>query len=327
MPAHTLTYLHSLMIPVTRACGAQCRYCTFRQDDDHVLTFDEMEISIRKFYNTGIMEVLIEAGQSLDRIPSVRSQWEDQGYATFAHYLRDIGHLVLENHLLPSLDVGPLTLSELETVSPAVASVTILLENVNTGLAKSVQPGKSVDAKVESISDAGLLQIPVHTGVLIGIGESFQDLTAAVDVIAELHGKYRHIQSVSLQFAQFGTGAFSREFRFEDLSVLVRHTKSSLPGVAVSVPVTSPPYWIEAVREGIDDIGRVFEGKDGIDWERDYPKIAEIGKSLARRDLSIRPRFPAFPDSFAMLQRSDKLWSVCQEWLTKQDYAYYRKKG
>lgn len=325
MASPVLSYLHSLMIPLTRACGANCRYCSFRQDDTRMLTFDGIESLIRKYYNTGIMEVLVESGQSLEKIPAVRQQWEDQGYSSFAHYLRDIGQLALENHLLPSLEVGPLTFSELEIVSPVIASVSVMIENVSPELAKSVQPGKSIDAKIETLSDAGLLQIPAHTGLLIGIGESFQDLTAAVDVIAEIHAKYRHIQSVTLQFVHSGSGAFSPVLRFEDFCALIRYCRANLPGVAVSVPVTAPAYWTEAIDQGIDDLGRLFEGTDGIDWEHDYPKITEIEKQLARKGCAVRPRFPARPGSFEMLHRSDKLWAVCREWLNKNDYAYYRK--
>lgn len=319
-----LTYVHTLMIPLTRSCGVDCTYCLFRENDAPMLTFDEIETLIRRYYHTGIMEVLIESGQALDKNPFIRQQWENQGYASFAHYLRDIGQLVLENHLLPSLEVGPLTFTELEIVSPVIASITIALEHANPSLAKALHPAKNIDAKIESLSDAGILQIPAHTGLLIGIGETMQDRFTTIDVIADIHAKYRHIQSFSIQFLHTSGSEVPTGFRYDDLCTLVRYARTHLPDVAISVPVTAPAFWTEAIGEGISDLGRMYEGSDGIDRHREYPKISECEKMLARKGFSLRPRFPAMPASFPLLQRSDRLWAVCREWLNKHDYAYYR---
>ncbi len=160
---HTLTYSHSLSIPLTRACGADCKYCTFKNDERKLLSFDEIEALVRQYYNSGICEVVIAGGQNLDAIPELPGQWQKQGYSSFIEYVRDICHLLLENHLIPTLELGPLSYAQLETISPYIAGITINLENVNPDFIRGFQTGKSLDDKIESLSDAGLLGIPAST--------------------------------------------------------------------------------------------------------------------------------------------------------------------
>ncbi len=325
MPETVLTYSHSLMIPLTRACGAHCAYCTFKTSDTHLLTFDEIESLLRTHVNTGISEVLLSSGQALGSVPEVERQWTDQGYASFAHYVRDIEHLILENQLLPSLDIGPMTYAELELIAPYTVSVSLLLENVNNAFMKTLQKNKSIDAKIETLSDAGLLQIPVSTGILIGLGESVSDLRATLDVIAELHGKYRHVQTVVFQYAHITNTAFAPSFRYEDLRDLLAYAASILPEVPVSVPVNAPPFWTEAVPLGIRDIGRVFEGLNGIEWDKPAPKLTEIEKTLSKKNIVLKPRFPVTAGNFKKFQFTGPLLETLDEWMNKNEYAYYRR--
>ena len=46
---------------------------------------------------------------------------------------------------------------------------------------------------------AGRLQIPFTTGILVGIGESWQDRVESLQAIADLHRVFGHIQEVIIQ--------------------------------------------------------------------------------------------------------------------------------
>lgn len=319
MTQKTLTYSHTLRVPLTRSCAAECAYCTFRHDDPHLLTFDEIEGLIRKTIDTGLCEVLLTSGQSLDSLDRVRSQWIERGYPTFFQYVRDICQLVLENQLIPTLDVGPLTMTELEMLAPYIPSYYLLLENINTDFCRTQQKGKSIDEKMEALSDAGLLHIPTTTGVLLGAGEDIDDNIDTLDAIAEIHGRHGHIQNVVLQHVA-GT---TQDIRMETVERLIAYSRQVMPGVHVTLPVHAPSVWFDALSLQLDDIGHIFEGQDGIRWNQPPEKLAEIQRTMQRRHCLLKPRFPVFPDQFAFRSTGETLRSVVQSWLNKKDYSYY----
>ncbi len=314
--SQVLTYTHSLLIPLTRACGAECNYCTFKDNEEKILSFDEIEALISRHYNSGICEVLLTGGQNLERIPAFSSLWLSQGYAGFIEYVRDVCQFCMENHLIPTLELGPLTYAQLQIIAPYIAGITINLENVNPESLAPYQTNKSLDDKIESIGDAGLLGIPVTTGLLMGLGESLDDHMATLDAVEELHQRHHHIQSVVFNYLHAENKTPSR-IEIDAVKVLVSYSKKLMPDVLVSIPFNSPLPWFE---ENIfpDDMGRVFEGSDGIQWNSVFPKRTEIEKSLAKKNISMRPRTPA--SNLTNWRAPAQVASVLNEWRTKKEY-------
>ena len=317
----SLTYSHCLLIPLTRSCGAHCDYCTFKNNDGKLLSFDEIEELLRRTIDTGICEVVLSAGQSLETLDDISTQWQSRGYASFIDYVRDICQLILENRLIPSLDIGPMSYTDLESVAPYIASVQLLLENMNPEFTKTVQQNKSLDAKIETLSDAGLLRMPVTTGLLVGLGESPDDLFHTLDAIAELHHKYHHIQSVIFQHVFRETA--EPNFKIEDVRRLLAYSKKMMPDVAISIPANAPPSWLDVISSGVDDIGRIFEGHDGFDWNKTFPKLTELERGLSRKGVSLKPRFPIFAQQFAQRSHDELIASVYKEWMNKKEFIYY----
>jgi 7,8-didemethyl-8-hydroxy-5-deazariboflavin synthase CofG subunit len=319
-----LTYSHSLFIPLTRACGASCRYCTFKQNDGKLLTFDEIENLVHRHAATGICEVVIAAGQSLEAIPEIQSQWTEQGYSSFIHYVSDVCQLILENNLIPSLEIGPLSYAHLETVAPFVASITVMLENVNTDFTSTIQEGKNTDEKIETISDAGLLRIPVTTGVLLGVGETLDDGFATLNAIEELHHKYGHIQSVVFQYVYSEKGALVNELVYDELQLLIKYSRQIMPEVAVSIPINSPLAWLDGIAMDIDDIGHVYEGTDGINLKEPFPKLPEIERTVNRKDYFLKPRFSIFESMYKKMALSEQVRYVLNDWISKKTFVAYQ---
>lgn len=324
MQKSVLTYSHSLLLPLTRSCGIQCRYCTFKHNDGTLLTFDEIENYLQKNSASGICEVAITSGQALENIPEIAEQWNKQGYASFIEYVRDVCHLILENGLLPSVDIGPMSYAQLETLAPYVSSMTLLLENTNNDFMVNLQEGKSIDERIESISDAGLLHIPVTTGVLLGAGESIDDGFATLGAIEELHEKYRHIQSIIFQCV-FSDGRFQASVVTpEELQILIRYCKKIMPDVAVTIPIQSPCPWLEENVTDVDDIGHVYEGTDGIDWAKPFQKLTEIERVISKKGYDLKARFPVFEAMYKRMRVSEHLQTTMNEWINKKEYMSYR---
>lgn len=324
MQKTVLTYSHSLLLPLTRSCGIHCSYCTFKNNDGLLMTFDEIENYLDKHAASGICEVVVTSGQSLDKVPDIVEKLNKLGYTAFTEYVRDICHLILENGLLPSLDIGPLSAAQLEMLAPYISSVTLLLENINNDFVVTIQEGKSIDEKLECMSDAGLLNIPITTGVLVGAGESIDDGFATLGAIEEIHEKYRHIQSVVFQ-PVISDGRFRvSEIANEEMQLLINYCKKIMPEVAVCVPIQPVWPWLDTHISGVDDLGHVFEGTDGIDWSKPFPKLTEIGRMTGKAGYDLKARFPIFEAMYKRVQVSEKMQLTMNQWLDKKEYMAYR---
>ena len=83
-------------------------------------------------------------------------------------------------NFLPHTNIGLLTFEQLKCLNEYNASMGLMLESTCKNLFKSGgvhenSPGKIPENRIEHIKNAGKLKIPFTTGLLLGIGESFED--------------------------------------------------------------------------------------------------------------------------------------------------------
>ena len=318
-----LTFSHGLMLPLTRACGAECSYCTFKSNQTALLTFDEIETLIRTYQASGAYEVVLMSGQSLDEIPGFSDQWLARGFSSFTEYLRDVCQLVLEHQMLPTLDVGPLTYAQLETLAPFITSITLLLENVNLDFMATVQSNKRIDDKIETMNDAAHFRIPVNTGLLIGAGEALDDAFATLQTIEELSQRLQTIQSVKIQCV-VSPNRKDQPITPEVLSLLSKYSHKLMPDVPVIISHSSPVAWWEYQGVLVDDIGPLFEGLDGLEWTKNQPKVTEVQRELAKHGWTLRPRLPIFEKHFDDSFQSDIVRDVLAQWTSQREFSSYR---
>ena len=77
-----------------------------------------------------------------------------------------------------------------------------MLESVSERLMETVHAGsptKHPAQRLATIEAAGELKIPFTSGILVGIGETEEERVESLEALAELHGRYGHLQEVILQ--------------------------------------------------------------------------------------------------------------------------------
>ena len=102
----------------------------------------------------------------------------------------------------PHTNLGVLSPEDLARLREVTASQGLMLESVSERLMQTVHAGsptKHPARRLETIRDAGELQIPFTSGILVGIGETAEERIASLEAIAALHAEYGHIQEVILQ--------------------------------------------------------------------------------------------------------------------------------
>ena len=198
----TVTFSPKVFIPLTNLCRDFCGYCTFRkapgEDGARTLTLDEVLKTVRRAGTMGCTEVLFSLGDKPEAIyPEMREFLGQRGYRRTLEYLYDACRVVLEETgLLPHANPGLMARADLERLRQVNVSMGLMLENVSDRLMEpggphADAPDKKPAARLRTLAEAGRLDIPFTTGILIGIGETREERIASLYAIRELHERPR----------------------------------------------------------------------------------------------------------------------------------------
>lgn len=204
-----ITYSKNIFIPLTEICKNDCGYCNFKKTPDDpsaiiLKTKEEVLASLKEAEKYGCKEALFTFGEDADTQKSVKDKLNQFGYENITDYVFDICKMTLEEtKLLPHTNGGNFSYESLEKLKEVNASMGMMLETVSTRLMNTVahkkSPGKHPKIRLETIANAGKLKIPYTTGILIGIGETKEEIADSLLAIRDLYDKYGHIQEVIIQ--------------------------------------------------------------------------------------------------------------------------------
>ena len=204
-----ITYSKNIFIPLTEICRNDCGYCNFKKNPDDskaiiLKTKDEVLADLKEAEKYGCKEALFTFGEDADEEEIVQLKLQEYGYETMIDYIVDICQMTLdETTLLPHTNGGNFSYEDLKRLKEVNASLGLMLENSSSRLmelpAHNKSPGKDPKLRLETISNAGKLKIPYTTGILIGIGETAEEIAESLLAIRDLYDKYGHIQEIIIQ--------------------------------------------------------------------------------------------------------------------------------
>jgi FO synthase subunit 1 len=198
-----VTFSRNVFIPLTNICRNECGYCGFRRDigdpEARLLSPVEVKDILSRGLHAGCSEALFTFGEKPEEIDGFLELLKGFGYSKILDYLEELCMLSIRIGLLPHSNPGILDIQELDKLKLCNASMGLMLETVGDVSAHRGCSGKDPSARIKTIERAGKLGIPFTTGILVGIGESYDDRARSIEVIKELHEKYGHIQEVIIQ--------------------------------------------------------------------------------------------------------------------------------
>ena len=204
-----ITYSKNIFIPLTEICRNDCGYCNFKKNPDDpeaiiLKTKEEILADLKEAEKYGCKEAMFAFGEDADEEEIVRIRLKEFGYDNMIDYIVDICQMTLdETSLLPHTNGGNFSFEDLKRLKEVNASMGLMLENSSNRLmelpAHNKSPGKNPQLRLETISNAGKLKIPYTTGILIGIGETKEEIAESLLAIKDSYDKYRHIQEVIIQ--------------------------------------------------------------------------------------------------------------------------------
>ncbi|MEV0805171.1 bifunctional FO biosynthesis protein CofGH [Micromonospora sp. NPDC050200] len=309
-----VTYSKKVFIPLTRLCRDRCHYCTFATVPHRLpaafLEQDEVLAIARQGAALGCKEALFTLGdRPEERWPAARDWLDERGYDSTLDYLRACAVAVLEETgLLPHLNPGVLSWSELQRLKPVAPSMGMMLETTATRLWSEPggphfgSPDKEPAVRLRVLDDAGRVGVPFTTGILIGIGETPAERVDAIFAIRRAQREYGHLQEVIVQNFRAKPDTAMRgmpDAELHDLAATVAVTRVLLGPKA---RVQAPPNLIEGeydllLRAGIDDWGGVSPlTPDHVNPERPWPQLDELARHTEKSGFTLRERLTVYPE-------------------------------
>ncbi|WP_189532716.1 bifunctional FO biosynthesis protein CofGH [Streptomyces roseolilacinus] len=313
-----ITYSRSVFVPLTRLCRDTCHYCTFatapgklrRAGHGMFLSMDEVLDIARKGAALGCKEALITLGDKPeDRWPQAREWLDAHGYDDTLAYVRAVSIRILEETgLLPHLNPGVLSWTDFQRLKPVAPSMGMMLETTaerlwsEPGGPHHGSPDKEPAVRLRVLEDAGRSSVPFTSGLLIGIGETYEERAESLFALRRVARAYHGIQELIIQNFRAKPDTAMRGAPDADLDDLVATVAVARHLLGPSACLQAPPNLVDEaygrlIGAGIDDWGGVSPVTiDHVNPERPWPQIEVLAERSAAAGFELRERLCVYPE-------------------------------
>jgi 7,8-didemethyl-8-hydroxy-5-deazariboflavin synthase CofG subunit len=325
-----ITFTTNVFLPLTFLCRNACHYCGFRQSKvpkgQEYLEPEKIEATLAKAKQLRVSEVLITMGEKPEqKYPSAKKWLKTHGFDSTIEYAYFIAKKALNYDLLPHINAGTLTITELTNLREVSASIGLMLETISSrlthqGLPHDQSPDKVPEKRKRTIASAGKLKIPFTSGILVGIGETLEEIVDSLFTLRSLYQEYKHLQEIIIQNFQPQKGTRMANFSppsielMEKILIVARHI---LPQ---EISIQIPPNLVKGYEHrfltaGMSDWGGISSiSPDYINPDHNWPLKAELKQITQEAGYYLQERLPIYPRYINV------------EWLSMQVYQLIKLK-
>ena len=334
----SVTFSKKVFFNIVNLCKDTCSYCTYKAEPDEkkLSLMSKQQIlellQLAKKYRC--VEALFVTGERPEQKYQEARDWlKENGFKSTAEYLIHASELSLELGLFPHTNAGNLNFEEMRELKKTNVSMGIMLENVSERLTEKGMPhylaaSKRPKARLEVLENSGKLGIPMTTGLLVGIGETAEEIIDSILAIKQLHQKYGNIQEVILQNFQPKPDTIMKNTPSADekyFKTIVALSRIIMPEMNIQIPPNlSPKSYQSFLSVGINDWGGISPlTPDFVNPEFSWPEIDKVDENSRNAGFELKCRFPIYPEFFSFVSKElrDKM-SVIEngEGLVKEEY-------
>ena len=334
----TVTFSKKAFFNIINLCKDTCSYCTYKAEpgDVKLSLMSKKQISellqLAKKYKC--VEALFVTGEQPEqKYPEAREWLKKNGFKSTTEYLIHSSELALELGLFPHTNAGNLNFDEMRELKKTNVSMGIMLENVSERLTERGMPhylaaSKRPKTRLAILENSGKLKIPMTTGILVGIGETIEEVIDSIFAIKQLHQKYGNIQEVILQNFQPKQDTVMKNIPSADenyFKTIVALSRVIMPEMNIQIPPNlSPKSYQSFLSIGINDWGGISPlTPDFVNPEFSWPEISKVDEYSKNAGFDLKCRFPIYPEFFSFISKElrDKM-SVIEnkEGFVKEEY-------
>lgn len=308
----TITYSRKIFINITNLCKDFCSYCTYRKEPYNrqaVMMYPNEILELaEKGKKYKCTEALIVSGERPeDRYKEAKDWLRSLNYKSTAEYVSNISEKITKKTgLLPHSNLGNISKEEMKMLKDYNVSLGLMLESSTyrlreKGMAHEYAPSKDPGIRLETIENAGILKIPLTTGILIGIGENIEEIIDSILLIGNINSKFGHIQEIILQNFRPKTNTKMHNMPPPEDNLFLRLVAISrilLPTMNIQIPPNlSPLNYSSFIDAGINDWGGISPVTvDHVNPEFAWPDIKDIKKNTQSKNQILRARLPIYPE-------------------------------
>ena len=334
----TVTFSKKVFFNIINLCKDTCSYCTYKAEpgEEKLSLMSKQQIRellhLAKKYKC--VEALFVTGEQPEKkYPEARKWLKENGFNSTSEYLIHASELALEMGLFPHTNAGNLNFEDMKELKKTNVSMGIMLENVSDRLTEKGMPhylaaSKRPKTRLEILENSGKLKIPMTTGILVGIGETIEEVIDSIIAINQLHQKYGNIQEVILQNFQPKSDTIMKNSPSANenyFKTVVALSRIIIPKMNIQIPPNlSPKSYQSFLSVGINDWGGISPlTPDFVNPEFSWPGISKVEENSKKAGFELKCRFPVYPEFFSFISKElrDKMAEIeNKEGFVKEQY-------
>ena len=243
-----------------------------------------------------------------------------------------MGEAGLRERIFPHTNLGLATKDELKAFRVSNPSMGLMLENISPRLLKKGQahygcPDKVPKQRMKTMETAGELRIPWTSGILVGIGETWEERIDSLYALKELSGAFGHIQEIIIQNFSPKQGIRMEKYpppNFIDMLKIVAIARLIF-GESMNIqipPNLNPDTYPLFIHAGINDLGGVSPLTiDYVNPESPWPKLHRMKNVIEKMGFMLRERLPVYPKFIDAKYINEDLLALIKDSVNEQGYV------
>lgn len=305
----TVTYSRKVFVPLTTLCRDKCTYCTFAKPPGaggEYLTPDDVLAITRAGEAHRCTEALFTLGdRPEDRWPQARRFLAAHGCESTLDYVRlNTEAVVAGGTIFPHANPGLMSDEDIAALRPSNPSMGLMLENISPrlmepGMPHHDCPDKDPALRMDVIRAAGRQRVPFTTGILVGIGETVDEVVASLFALAGVAAETGAVQEVIVQNFRAKADTPKRRDAEPTVGYFARVVAVARWILGASINLQVPPNLTDRFEvyldAGISDWGGVSPLT--IDWvnpEAPWPHLEELRGRTEAAGFRLMPRLPVY---------------------------------
>ena len=315
---NSVTFSKKAFFNIVNLCKDTCSYCTYKAEpgETKLSLMSKQQIiellQLAKKYRC--VEALFVTGEQPEKKYEEAREWlKNNGFKSTTEYLIHASEIALEQGLFPHTNAGNLDFEDMKELKKTNVSMGVMLENVSERLSEKGMPhylavSKRPKARLEILENSGKLGIPMTTGILVGIGETMEEIIDSLFAIKQLNQKYANIQEIILQNFQPKPDTFMKNEPSADeqyFKTVVALSRIIMPQMNIQIPPNlSPKSYQSFLTVGINDWGGISPlTPDFVNPEFSWPEINKVDENSKKAGFNLKCRFPTYPEFFSFISK------------------------